>query len=235
MGNNNGTTFKGPLYTSYFIGATSSTITANPGGGQANAVQLTSEVNVVTTVATSGDSVQLPPGQAGLDVAVINTTSQPMAVYGNGTDTIGSESYITQMPYSVVLYICSSNQPGATWYTDGLGMGYSTQTSIPTVSVIDSVTAIGTSKTTAYQIINSTTRVTTNSGTPAGVTLPLAFPGYSGVTVINATSTALLIYAAGSDDISVSAAAASTYSLAANKTIAFYSTVAGHWHGALSA
>jgi hypothetical protein len=36
-------------------------IAANAGGGQANAFQLTRQNNRVTTVATTGDSIKLPP------------------------------------------------------------------------------------------------------------------------------------------------------------------------------
>lgn len=44
-----------------FLGETvSSAITAAAGGGQANATQLTSTLNIVTVVATAADSVKLP-------------------------------------------------------------------------------------------------------------------------------------------------------------------------------
>lgn len=61
------------------------TITAAAGGGQANAVVLTSAVNRVTTVATIADSVKLPPCQTG-----------PQNAIGGGqpSNTLGQMMYV---------------------------------------------------------------------------------------------------------------------------------------------
>lgn len=47
-------------------------ITANPGGGQANAVQLVGTFNRVGIVATAGDSVKLPVAKEGTWLFVFN-------------------------------------------------------------------------------------------------------------------------------------------------------------------
>src|SRR5581483_3206683 len=76
-------------------------ITAFAGGGQSSATQLNNEINRVTTVATIGDSVQLPQVKAGLSIAVINSGANACQVFGNGTDTINgvaSGTGVSQMP-----------------------------------------------------------------------------------------------------------------------------------------
>lgn len=66
-------------------------ITANPGGGQANAVTLTKKVNVISTVATTGDSVALPLGAA-QKVFVANQGANSMDVYPATGDSINEGS-----------------------------------------------------------------------------------------------------------------------------------------------
>ena len=118
---------------SLFYESSSDNITAHAGGGQTNAQQLYSEVNRITTVATSGDSVMLPPAvvnqgvtnQAGLTVLVINHGANPMQVFGSGTDTINdvaAATGVSQMQGSMTFFTCTST---GKWYTQGLGEGYS--------------------------------------------------------------------------------------------------------------
>ena len=87
-----------------FSGATQTTpratatdgITAHAGGGQTNAVLLTSMVNRVSTVATAADSVKLPVSAAGLVVQLVNgAASNSMQVFGSGTDTINDVATAT--------------------------------------------------------------------------------------------------------------------------------------------
>lgn len=63
-------------------------ITAHAAGGQANATPLSLGINVVSTVATAGDSVLLPPSFPGRMVAVRNNGTLSMQVFGQGTDTV---------------------------------------------------------------------------------------------------------------------------------------------------
>lgn len=60
---------------------TSTGITAHAGGGQANAVPLTSAFNRVTTVATAGNSVRLPPAVPGAQITVFNRGANSMNVF----------------------------------------------------------------------------------------------------------------------------------------------------------
>ena len=50
-------------------------ITAYAGGGQTNAVALTSAINRVTTVASAADSVKLPAATPGASVFVVNAAA----------------------------------------------------------------------------------------------------------------------------------------------------------------
>lgn len=72
------------------IYSTTTGITAHAGGGQANAVQLTTEFNEVTVVATSGDSVKLPSAVAGLAITIKNNGSEALAVFPFLGDSINT-------------------------------------------------------------------------------------------------------------------------------------------------
>lgn len=65
-------------------------IIANPGGGQTNAVHLTSEFNKVTTVASAGDSVLLPPSRDGLQRFVVNAGANTCNVFPSHGDEINA-------------------------------------------------------------------------------------------------------------------------------------------------
>jgi hypothetical protein len=64
-------------------------ITAHAGGGQAQATQLNGWLNTITTVATAADSVQLPPGYAGMEVTVINHGANSCQVFGFQSTVLG--------------------------------------------------------------------------------------------------------------------------------------------------
>ena len=75
------------------LGQTSSSetaIVATAGGGQANAYQLSAANNKVATVATTADSVKLPPAKAGLEVQIRNSGANSMQVFGVSPDTINA-------------------------------------------------------------------------------------------------------------------------------------------------
>ncbi len=50
-------------------------LVAHAGGGQANGLLLTAQINRVITVATAADSVVLPPSVPGLEITVINAAA----------------------------------------------------------------------------------------------------------------------------------------------------------------
>ena len=71
--------YSGSLQTSSF----SNGIVAHAGGGQAAATPLTTMLNRVLTVATIGDSVQLPLAVPGLSITVTNAATNSMNLYSN--------------------------------------------------------------------------------------------------------------------------------------------------------
>ena len=90
----------------------SSGLTAYAGGGQTNALLLTSQNNFFTTVATAGDSAKLPLTQntltarshtptltitpaIGWQIFVYNGGANSMQLYGSGTDTINGVATAT--------------------------------------------------------------------------------------------------------------------------------------------
>jgi hypothetical protein len=85
------TGYAGSLQTFSFINA----ITAHAGGGQGSATPLTTMVNRVTTVATAGDSVVLPTAAPGMNVTVINSGANSLAVFPAGTDAINAQTAST--------------------------------------------------------------------------------------------------------------------------------------------
>jgi hypothetical protein len=100
------------------IGKTVTTgITAYAGGGQANATLLTSEINVVSTVATTADSVKLPTAAAGLEVTVINThATNATNVFPNTSDYIDGlavDTAASLAALSTVTYVAISD---TNWY-----------------------------------------------------------------------------------------------------------------------
>lgn len=80
---------------SQFQVSNSGSLTAHAGGGQASALQLAAEFNVVTTVATAADSVALPDGITGETIAVVNAAnaSRALAIFpksGGSIDSLGA-------------------------------------------------------------------------------------------------------------------------------------------------
>lgn len=96
---------------------TTATLTALAGGGQTSATQLQYGLNVVATVVTAADSVQLPPCNVGAVVYVNNASANATTVYGRQgrTDTINTTAGATgvsQAGAAHALYFCAA--PGAT-------------------------------------------------------------------------------------------------------------------------
>lgn len=79
--------------TGFIRGGYTNSITAYATGGQANATQIANRWNMVTTCATSGDSVKLPASPtAGDEVFIRNRGAAPLAIYPGSGDTIGELS-----------------------------------------------------------------------------------------------------------------------------------------------
>lgn len=87
--------------------SSASGLTAHSGGTQAAALQLTTAINNVTTVAAAGDSVVLPTSAAGMEITVTNSGANSMQVYGKGADTINGVTAtvgVAQLPGQTVVY-----------------------------------------------------------------------------------------------------------------------------------
>jgi hypothetical protein len=209
-------------------------VTANPGGGQSGAtpICLNSDIARVTTVATAGDSVLLPPAVAGLDLLVINHGAKPMQVYGNGTDTIddvAAATGVAQMAGSVTIYACTV---AGAWYSNGIGTGYAG--SFPTQSYQDAMTAhAGGGQGSATAISTVMSRFTTVATAGDSSVLPASKPGMT-LTVINAGAASMNVFPATGEQINA-LGANGAFAVAAGKTCQFYCTVAGQWHTLLSA
>ncbi len=63
-------------------------ISAFAGGGQSSATLLSKDINLVSTVATNGDSVKLPVAAVGMEVRIFNLSSNTLAVFPNSGATI---------------------------------------------------------------------------------------------------------------------------------------------------
>ncbi len=85
-------------------------LTALAGGGKTGATALAYGVNRISTVATSGDSVQLPAAVQGQLVRIINAGANPCIVFPAGTDTVNGLATtlgISQGPGTIQEYVCS--------------------------------------------------------------------------------------------------------------------------------
>jgi hypothetical protein len=97
-------------------------LTALSGGGQTGATPVTSAINEVSTVATTGESVQLPVALPGAIVTVINDGANSLNVFGyplnpntglgdtiaahNSTTQVSTTTGTAQASGSVGIYIC---------------------------------------------------------------------------------------------------------------------------------
>lgn len=91
---------------------TTSGLTALVGGGQTGATRLGYGLNQVATVASTADSVQLPPCNVGAAVYVTNDASNSTTVFGaqGRTDTINGTAGATglaQAGAAHTLYLCA--------------------------------------------------------------------------------------------------------------------------------
>jgi hypothetical protein len=73
----------------------SASVTAHAGGGKTDAVPLTAAINTIGTVATTADSVLLPPALPGRIIIINNTAANATQVFGQGTDTINAVATAT--------------------------------------------------------------------------------------------------------------------------------------------
>ena len=217
-------------------------ITAYAGGGQTNAVLLTTGVNLVATVATAADSVKLPavipgggaPQWLGANVVVINNTANPLAVYPSTGDTINglaANASITQPPYSIDTYVAaqSTTSTGSGGWFVETGVGFNG--SLFTESSSNALAAAGTTQSTATPITTQTTRIATSTvGSAIGVALPLAAPGLE-LAIINDTANTVTLFGANGGSDTINDTAGSTgIPLMANSMVVAAASGTGKWY-----
>ena len=95
----------------YNVLSAANALTAHAGGGQASALQLSKQVNRVTTVGSAGDSVKLPAATAGLNVVVINAAAaNAMDVFpasGEAINALSADTAISVAANKVIMFFCA--------------------------------------------------------------------------------------------------------------------------------
>jgi hypothetical protein len=217
----------------YFLESSLDALTANAGGGQQNALQITSQTARITIVATAGDSIQLPPATPGLELLVINHGANPMQVFGNyagGIDTIDDQAFgtgVSQMSNSMVIY---SSPVNGKWYSEGLSSGFALSLGLQTFSNAQIASNATNTQASGTPV---TTLLTNVTGAAAGsVTLPASVPGLE-LTVHNVSGFAVNVFPSaggtGSEKINGGSANAAL-SLPAQTSTTFTCVLAGSWY-----
>lgn len=215
----------------YLLESSQDGITATAGGGQTNAYQIVSQTTRVATVATAGDSVQLPPSTPGLELLIINHGANAMQVYGNTAagdviDDQAAASGVSQMANSLVIYSCAT---AGKWYTEGLSSGFAASLGLQTFSyatIAANATNTQASGTPVTAMLTNVTATATGS-----VTLPASVAGLE-LTVHNISAFSVNVFpnagGTGSEKINALAANAAL-AMAANTSTVFTCNTAGQW------
>lgn len=205
-------------------------ITATAGGGQSAAFQITSQTTRITTVATIGDSVMLPPSAPGLELLVINHGANAMQVFGSGTDTVDDQAAATgvsQMSGSLVIYSCAT---AGSWYTEGLSSGFAKSLGLQTFSYATIAANTGNTQVAGTPVTTMLVNVTATAA--ASVTLPPSVPGLE-LTVHNISAFTVNAFpnagGTGTEKIN-SGAANAALAMPTNTSTVFTCNVAGQWY-----
>jgi len=205
-------------------------ITATAGGGQAGAYQLNAQISRISTVATLGDSVMLPPSAPGLDLLVINHGANAMQVFGNGTEVIDDQASgtgVSQMANSLVIYCCAT---AGKWYTEGLSSGFAISLGLQTYSYATIAANVGGTQATGTPITAMLTNMTA-AGANYSATLPVSQPGLE-LTVHNISSQTVRVFpnAGGTTTEVINALSANAaISMLTNTSTVFTCNIAGQW------
>ena len=204
-------------------------LTATAGGGQSAALQLTTQTSRITTVATIGDSVMLPPATPGLELIVINHGANAMQVFGNGADILDDQvgtAGVSQMSNSMVIYTCTT---AGFWYTEGLASGFAKSLGLQTFSY--STIAANATITQAAGTPVAAMLVNVTSGAAGAVTLPASQPGLE-MTVHNISAFTVSVFpnagGTGTEKIN-SGGANAALSMPTNTSTVFTCNIAGQW------
>ena len=226
-------------------------IPANAGGGQANAVLLSAQVNNVTTVATAGDSVRLPaPAQTnqfadgptdnrGVPIIVINSGAGTLAVFPDSGSTINGLAQNAPINVAAGDVVGFYQTSLGAWFTsDNANKLFGNVTIAQGKFLFESATTgliAGTTRTQAGatplgQEIN---RVDTSTAAAAGsllgdgVVLP---PAAAGLTLLvwNNTSNPIQLYGNGGDSVN-GVAGATGIAMPPNSLYIAVAAAAGGW------
>jgi hypothetical protein len=243
---------------SLFYESVTDNITAHAGGGQTSAVALVTEINRITTVATTGDSIKLPPtiispstgaayvqgsviGGIGATVLVINHGANPMQVFGSGTDTIddvATATGVSQMQGSMVLYTCTST---GKWYSEGLATGYagslqtfSAQNLLVTATANSQTAVAGIASLSLGYMLTRAFQTINLSDSVNAVGLPASAAGLD-LLLENANTGSINVYTGSTLDVINSLATTAPFAVGSSKSAQFFCTNTGQWHVLLSA
>lgn len=213
-------------FSEFFEELAQDNIIAHAGGGQASATPITGQTARVTTVATIGDSVLLPPSKAGLEIVLINHGANDMQVFGAGADMIddiAAATGVSQMANSFVIYSCVT---AGRWYTEGLANGYAGGQQ--TVSNRDGIIAhAGGGQASATPLTKMQNRVATVATAGDSVLLMPSLPGMQ-ITVINGSANSMNVFPQSGEAINALGANAAFAAAGLTVTI-FFCTTAGQW------
>ena len=199
-------------------------ITAHAGGGQGSATALTSDINRITTVTTSGDSVKLPAATAGKSVIIINDGSNSTDIFPASGESIDSLATNAAFPLSTITristFVCAV---AGLWRSEPIGRPRSASTGLTAHA--------GGGQGSALALTSDINRVTTVATAADSVKLPPALPGLE-IVVINDGASAMDIFPASGEAID-SLATNSAYSLTTiNKNVRLICASAGLWKSA---
>lgn len=214
------------------LGGSTAGITAGTTQTQAGATALTTYLNLVSTNATAGNGVLLPPSFAGAEAVVINGTANALQVYGTGSDTVNGATAtvgVSQPANSVYTYRAAA---AGAWFSSA-GGNYAG--ALPLSSTANGLTAhSGGGQGSALPLTASINRVTTVAAANDSVLLPASIPG-SQIMVVNAAAANSMNVFPQTGDAINALAANTAFAMAANKTANFICAVAGTWNSNLTA
>jgi len=193
-------------------------IVAHAGGGQTLATQLNLGINVVTTVASPGDSVKLPDDVVGQTVIVTNTGANSLNIFpfpGDNINNLGINVPISLSPQATAVFIGVDNND---WRTVDANI-YQTTSSI--------IAHAGGGQANATQTNLGINVVTTVATQQDSVKLPTTVQGQT-VIIANKGLNGLALYPASGNSIN-GLAADTSLTIFPNESYAFYGVSASNW------
>jgi hypothetical protein len=195
-------------------------IVAHAGGGQTNATQLNLGINVITTVATAGDSVKLPTDVLGQTVVVYNTGANAANIFPSLGDTINGMAANAPISLPSGSLMAFYGVSTSAWVSEA-----SIQ---PVYRTTTGLTALAGGGQTGATPLNYGTDVITVCATAGdSVILPSGVLGQT-VIVINRGANACNVFPATGQKINAGSANV-PFSLAVNDLTAFYGMLSDTW------